>query len=72
VDHFGGHGRYLKIFCVGDNSMWKEDIMEQNDLMVTMTLFWGVVYGVTILASICRAMVIPLWVSNFSKDIKRD
>jgi hypothetical protein len=57
--------------------MWKlletyEDKMEQNSLMANMTLFWGAVYGVVILASTCRAMVIPFWVSRYSKDIKRD
>jgi len=57
--------------------MWKlletyEDKMEQNSLMANMTLFWGAVYGVVILASTCRAMVIPFWVARYSKDIKRD
>jgi hypothetical protein len=57
--------------------MWKlletyEDKMEQNNLMATMTLFWGAVYGVTVMVSACRGMVIPFWVSRYSKDIKRD
>jgi hypothetical protein len=57
--------------------MWKlletyEDKMEQNNVMATMTLLWGAVYGVVILASTCRAMVIPFWVTRYSKDIKRD
>ena len=57
--------------------MWKlletyEDKMEQNSLMATMTLFWGAVYGVTVMVSVCRGMVIPFWVSRYSKDIKRD
>jgi len=46
--------------------------MEENSVLATMTLFWGVIYGVTILASTCNAIVIPFWVSRYSKDIKRD
>jgi hypothetical protein len=57
--------------------MWKlletyEDKMEQNNVMATMTLLWGTVYGLTILTSVCRGMIIPFWVTRYSKDIKRD
>ncbi len=49
-----------------------EDKMEQNNVMATMTLLWGTVYGLTILTSVCRGMIIPFWVTRYSKDIKRD
>jgi len=57
--------------------MWKlletyEEKMEQNNVMAIISLLWGTVYGLTILTSACRGMVIPFWVTRYSKDIKRD
>jgi hypothetical protein len=57
--------------------MWKlletyEEKMEQNNVMAIISLLWGTVYGLTILTSACRGMVVPFWVSRYSKDIKRD
>jgi hypothetical protein len=46
--------------------------MDENNIFAAMAMFWGTIYGMILLTSTCKAMVIPFWVSKFSRETKRD